>query len=259
MKLKHFNNMKTAIITGATSGIGEACAKRLASEGWRLIITGRREDKLKKLVNELKEKFYTETLPLVFDVRDEHQTITYLSNLPETWKDIDLLINNAGLASGLEPLQDGDTEDWNKMIDTNIKGLLYVSKQIMPLMIERRKGHIINLGSIAGKEVYPNGVVYCATKHAVDAISKGMRLDLVPYGIKVSQICPGAVETEFSVVRFHGDKNKADNVYKGFTPLNGDDIADVIAYIVNLPDHVCINDIVVMPKAQASAYVTHKV
>lgn len=178
--------------------------------------------------------------------------------LPTEWQNIDVLVNNAGLASGLEPINEGDFTDWNTMIDTNIKGLLYVTRQIAPLMIKNKSGHIINIGSIAGKEVYPNGVVYCATKHAVDALSKGMRLDFVPYGIKVTQICPGAVETEFSEVRFHGDKERAKNVYKGFTPLTGADIADTISYVINLPQHVCINDLTIMPTAQASAYITHR-
>ena len=249
---------KTALITGATSGIGEATALRLASEGWRLILTGRRSERLNNLCQKLAQLYQTESLSLTFDVRSEEETKNALSTLPHSWQQIDLLINNAGLASGLEPIQEGDTTDWNKMIDTNIKGLLYVTQNITPLMIKNQKGHIINIGSIAGKEVYPNGIVYCATKHAVDALSKGMRLDLVTHGIKVSQICPGAVETEFSEVRFHGDCERAKNVYKGFEPLTGNDIADTIAYIVNLPEHVCINDLVIMPKAQASAYITHR-
>lgn len=252
------NNTKTAFITGATSGIGKATAERLAKEGWRLILTGRRSERLNTLKEELERIYNSEVLLLNFDVRDERETKENIDQLPDHWRKIDLLVNNAGLASGLEPIQDGDSEDWNKMIDTNIKGLLYVTQAISPLMTEHRQGHIINIGSIAGKEVYPNGVAYCATKHAVDALSKGMRLDLLPFGVKVSQICPGAVETEFSEIRFHGDKTRAKEVYKGFEPLTGTDIADVIAYIVNLPDHVCINDIVVMPKAQASAYVTFR-
>lgn len=251
-------NIKTAIITGATSGIGEATAYQLASEGWRLILTGRRKERLETLNDSLKAKYGIETLLLDFDVRSEQETMKQLTNLPEKWRNIDLLINNAGLASGLEPIQDGDFEDWNKMIDTNIKGLLYVTKAIAPLMIAAKKGHIVNIGSIAGKQVYPNGAVYCASKHAVDALSQGMRLDLLPYGIKVSQVLPGAVETEFSQVRFHGDKERAKNVYNGFQPLTGEDIANVISYIVNLPPHVCINEILVMPTAQASAHMTYR-
>lgn len=249
---------KIAVITGATSGIGEATALKLASEGWKLILTGRRTNRLIELATILSEKYNTEVLPLTFDVRSEEETLSHLQSLPEEWQQIDVLINNAGLASGLEPLQDGDTVDWNKMIDTNIKGLLYVTKAITPLMIKQNKGHIINIGSIAGKETYPNGAVYCASKHAVDSLSKGMRMDLLPYGIKVSQVCPGAVETEFSEVRFHGDKARAKGVYKGFIPLTGNDIAEVISFIITQPDHVCINDITVMPKAQASATLTFR-
>lgn len=251
--------MKIALITGATSGIGEATAHKLASEGWNLILTGRRKEKLDTLVLHLKEHYSIQILPLNFDVRSEKETKENLLNLPEEWRNIGVLVNNAGLASGLEPLQEGDSEDWDKMIDTNIKGLLYVTRAIAPLMVAQKSGLIINIGSIAGKEVYPNGVVYCATKHAVDALSKGMRMDLVPYGVKVSQICPGAVETEFSEVRFHGDKERARQVYKGFEPLRGEDIANLISYIVSLPEHMCINDVVVMPKSQASAMITHKV
>ncbi|MEG0948263.1 MAG: SDR family oxidoreductase [Bacteroidales bacterium] len=249
---------KTALITGATSGIGKATAIRLASEGWRLILTGRRQERLDDLCKSLKELYQTETLPLCFDVQSEEQTRSALNILPTTWQNIDLLLNNAGLASGLEPIQTGSILDWDKMINTNIKGLLYVTRQVAPLMIRYKKGHIINIGSIAGKEVYANGAVYCATKHAVDALSKGMRIDMVQYGIKVTQICPGAVETEFSEVRFHGDKERAKSVYTGFTPLTATDIADTIAYVANLPEHVCINDLVIMPKAQASATITHR-
>jgi hypothetical protein len=250
---------KTALITGATSGIGEATAIRLASQGWRLILTGRRADRLQELGDRLAATFGTDRLLLNFDIRDREASREAFGSLPEAWQQIDLLVNNAGLASGLEPLQEGDFDDWDRMIDTNIKGVLHATRLIAPLMIKRGGGHIVNVGSIAGKEVYANGVVYCATKHAVDALSKGMRIDLVPYGVKVTQVCPGAVETEFSEVRFHGDKERAKNVYRGFTPLTADDIADVISYAVNLPDHVCLNDIVVMPKAQASATITHKV
>ena len=253
-------NCKTAIITGATSGIGEAIAIRLASQGWRLVITGRRTERLNQLAERLHATFGTDVLPLTFDIRDRRQTeLAFTSGLPEAWRGVDLLVNNAGLASGLEPLQEGDFDDWDKMIDTNIRGVLHATRFIAPLMIGQGGGHIVNIGSIAGKEVYPNGVVYCATKHAVDALSKGMRLDFVKYGIKVTQVCPGAVETEFSEVRFHGDKERAAGVYRGFTPLTADDVADVVAYAVGLPDHVCLNDIVVMPKAQATATVTHKV
>ena len=217
-----------ALITGATSEIGEATAKILAECKYDLIITGRRHERLKSLKKEIIDRFGVRVVDLCFDVRDRDKVVSILNNLPEDFKNIDILVNNAGLASGLESVQDGDYDDWDKMIDTNIKGLLYVSKIVANIMKVRNKGHIINIGSIAGKEVYPNGVVYCATKHAVDAISKGLRLDLVKYGIKVSQICPGAVEIEFSEVRFHGDQEKAANVHKGFTPLIAEDIAEVL-------------------------------
>jgi NADP-dependent 3-hydroxy acid dehydrogenase YdfG len=245
--------MKTALITGATSGIGEAAAERLAAEHYRLIITGRRKNRLLELASYLENAYNTEVLPLCFDVCDLEQVGKNLGGLPECWKNIDALINNAGLAVGLEPLHDGQPEDWQRMIDTNIKGLLYVTKAIVPLMIARREGQIINIGSIAGREVYINGNVYCATKHAVDALTKGMRIEFSPYGIRVSQVAPGAVETEFSIVRFKGDRQRAKAVYKGFHPLKAADIADVIAYMINCPPHVNIADVLVLPVAQAGA------
>ena len=255
---------KIALITGATSGIGQAIARRLAKEGYdliitgrRLIITGRRAEKLEAVAKELSAE--AKVLPLVFDVRHLDEVQKNLGNLPEEWRNIDVLVNNAGLAAGLEPLQEGLIDDWERMIDTNVKGLLYVSRTILPGMIARKKGHVFNLGSIAGKETYLNGNVYCASKHAVDSLSRSMRMECLPYNIKVTQICPGAVETEFSMVRFHGDQQRADNVYKGFTPLKGEDIADLVAYCVNLPAHVCLNDIVVMPTAQANSGLFHKV
>lgn len=247
---------KTALITGATSGIGYAIARRLAGEDFRLIITGRRKERIQDIAKELSSK--TEVLPLVFDVRSLKEVEDSLGNLPEGWRDIDVLVNNAGLAAGLDPIQTGQFDDWERMIDTNVKGLLYVSRTLIPHMIERKTGHIFNLGSIAGKETYINGNVYCATKHAVDSLSKSMRMELLPYNIKVTQICPGAVETEFSLVRFHGDQERADNVYKGFTPLKGEDIAELVSYCLHLPEHMCLNDIVVMPAAQASSGVFHK-
>ncbi|MFT4072416.1 MAG: SDR family oxidoreductase [Dysgonamonadaceae bacterium] len=249
---------KIALITGASSGIGEATAYRLAKENYDLIVTARRAEKIGELKNYLEDKYGIRVLPLCFDVRNQEEVSAHLGNLPGDWKNIDLLVNNAGLASGLTPLQDGDIEDWEKMIDTNIKGLLYVTRAIAPGMKERRKGHIVNLSSIAGKEAYPNGNVYCGTKHAVEAIGKGMRMDLLPYGVKVTQICPGAVETEFSIVRFHGDKERADKVYQGFQPLRPEDIADAICYVVSLPAHVCINDMLIMPTAQANATLFHR-
>jgi len=249
---------KIALITGATAGFGEAAARRLAAEGFNLIITGRREERLEELKKSLTAEYKIEVLPLCFDVREIEQVEKHLGNLPENWQDIDVLVNNAGLAVGLNPVQNGVLEDWERMIDTNVKGLLYVTKTIAPYMIKRQKGQIINIGSIAGREVYANGNVYCATKHAVDALTKGTRLDLLPYGIRVSQIAPGAAETEFSVVRFKGDQNKADNVYKGYAPLTADDIADLVVYMVNCPPHVNIADVLILPAAQGSTTIIEK-
>lgn len=248
---------KIALITGATSGIGEATTRRLADNGFDVIITGRRSDRLTNLKGEL-EKNGTRVLDLCFDVRVESEVKSAVENLPDSWKDIDVLVNNAGLAAGLSTLQEGDTDDWNRMIDTNVKGLLYVTRYVSPLMIERGKGHIINMGSIAGKEVYPNGNVYCATKHAVDALTKGMRIDMLRHNIKVTQVCPGAVETEFSVVRFHGDEVRAAKVYEGFDNLIAEDIADCILFAISRPDHVNINDMTVMPTAQATGTIFNK-
>ncbi len=248
---------KIALITGATSGIGQAIATRLAKEGYALIVTGRRREKLEAVAAELSRT--TDVLPLVFDVRKLEEVQQNLGNLPEAWKNIDVLVNNAGLAAGLEPLHEGLVDDWERMIDTNVKGLLYVSRTLLPGMIARKQGHVFNLGSIAGKETYMNGNVYCASKHAVDSLSRSMRMECLPYNIKVTQICPGAVETEFSTVRFHGDTHRAEQVYKGFTPLKGEDIADLVAYCVNLPAHVCLNDIVIMPTAQANSGNFYKV
>ena len=247
-----------AYITGASSGFGKAIASRLAKNGYNIVITGRRSLLLDELAQEIKNKYKVEVLASNYDVRCAEAVKNAVDNLPENWKKIDVLVNNAGLAVGLNSVQNGDLEDWERMIDTNIKGLLYVSRCVAPLMIKRGCGHIINIGSIAGKEVYPNGNVYCATKHAVDALTKAMRMDMVKDGIKVTQIAPGAAETEFSLVRFKGDKQAADNVYKGFTPLSADDIADVVEYVVNLPSHVCLNDIVMTPLAQASATIINK-
>ena len=245
---------KIIFITGATSGFGKASAKLFAQNGDHLILTGRRKDRLERLSNKLIDKYNIRVMPLCFDVRDQAATFEAINTLPENWKKIDVLINNAGLASGLNKIQDGDFDDWNKMIDTNIKGLLHVSRSVMPLMIARKKGHIINIGSTAGKEAYLNGNVYCATKHAVDAISKSMRIDLLEHGIKVTQICPGAAETEFSEVRFHGDKTRAKDVYNGYKPMSADDVASVIYYSTTLPKHLCINDLVLTSLAQANSY-----
>lgn len=243
------------LITGATSGIGLACAEKFAKNGHNLIITGRRNDRLLAVSAQLEKDYSVKVYSLNFDVRDNNAVKSAVANLPDEWKEIGVLINNAGLAVGMDTIQNGDTDDWERMIDTNIKGLLYVTRAVLPGMIRRRKGHVINIGSIAGKEVYPFGNVYCATKHAVDALTKGIRIDTVKYGIKVTQIAPGAVETEFSVVRFKGDKEKADNVYKGFEPLHPENIADVAFFATTLPANANINDLTIMPTAQASATV----
>lgn len=242
---------QTILITGATAGIGAATAERFAQDGDRLILTGRRQDRLEALAARLD----TETLTLAFDVRERETVASVISELPEAWKDIDILVNNAGLAVGLNPIQEGVIDDWERMIDTNVKGLLYMTRAVAPLMVARKRGHIINVASIAGKEVYANGNVYCATKHAADALSQGTRIDLLPHGIKVTNVAPGLVETEFSVVRFKGDQGRADSVYQGMTPLTGPDVADVIYYVAHTPPHVTINDVVVMPTAQASSHV----
>ena len=244
---------KIALITGASSGIGEATATLLAQNGFDLILTARRSEMLKKLASKIVAETGSKVLELVFDVRSLTSVQKNIESLGNGWENIDVLVNNAGLAAGLNNVQEGLVDDWERMIDTNIKGLLYVSKAVIPLMINRNKGHILNIGSIAGKEVYPNGNVYCGTKAAVDSITKGMRIELLPHNIKVSSICPGAVETEFSIVRFHGDKDRASNVYKGFSPLYAADIADAILWVVTRPPHVNINDMLIMPTAQANA------
>ena len=247
---------KIALVTGSTSGIGKATAQILAKNNYKIILCGRREDRLLELKNELSA--YTEVHTLSFDVRDKKAVFDSINSLPEDFSKIDVLINNAGNAHGLDPIQNGNLDDWDAMIDINIKGLLYVSKAVIPRMIELKSGHIINIGSIAGKEVYPNGNVYCASKHAVDALNQAMRMDLNPYGIRVGAIHPGAVETEFSEVRFKGDSEKAANVYKGFEPLRAEDIADIIHFVVSRPYHVNIADLLVLPTAQASATIINK-
>ncbi|PLW99298.1 MAG: NAD(P)-dependent oxidoreductase [Marinilabiliales bacterium] len=249
---------KTALITGATAGFGKATAERFAKEGFNLIITGRRKERLEELAQTLKNKYNTESVCLGFDVRDRDQVRANLETLSAEWRKIDVLVNNAGLALGLNALQDGDYRDWDQMIDTNVKGLLYVSEMVMPWMIANKKGHIINVGSIAGTEVYPGGNIYCASKHAVNAISKAMRIDLLKHGIKVTQVRPGLAETEFSMVRFKGDAEKADNVYKGYEPMHADDIAEVIFYVSSTPTHLNINDIELTPNAQANSYTVFK-
>lgn len=247
---------RIVLITGATSGIGEATAHLLAANNFNLILCGRRADRLEEIKGTLSPLTNIHTLS--FDVRNRPEVEQALNSLPDKWKAVDVLINNAGNAHGLAPIQSGSVEDWDAMMDINVKGLLYVSRSIIPGMTERKKGHIINIGSIAGKEVYPNGNVYCASKYAVDALTQGMRLDLNPFGIKVTAINPGLVETEFSLVRFKGDKEKAKSVYKGIQPLTGKDIADVILYTLNQPDHVVLADITVFPTAQASAIVVKR-
>jgi len=244
---------KTVLITGATSGIGEAVAVKFAESSDKLIITGRRKERLDELEAHLKSTFGTEVLSLCFDVRERTEVEKYLGELPGDWRQIDILVNNAGLAVGLSHIDEGDTDDWDRMIDTNVKGLLYVTRVVAPIMVSRGTGHIFNIASIAGKEIYENGAVYCASKHAVDALSRGMRIDLLKHGIKVTNIAPGMVETEFSLVRFKGDSDRAAGVYSGLEPLTGEDIAGVIHYCANLPDHVCISDLVITPKAQANA------
>lgn len=247
----------TALITGATSGIGKATAIMLAELKYNLILTGRREERLIKIQKQLSNKGIGVEI-LVFDIRDREATKKAWESLSATNKNIDLLINNAGLAAGADPIQSGNEEDWDRMIDTNIKGILNISKLVIPGMMERKSGHIINLSSIAGTDVYANGNVYCATKHAVNAITKGMRIDLLPYKIKVSSIAPGMVETEFSVIRYHGDQKKADEVYKGLTPLYAEDVADAIRFMVTRPAHVNVNDMLLMPTSQASGVYNHR-
>ncbi len=243
---------RIALITGATAGIGKATAVKFAQNNMDLIITGRRNERLVSLAKELEDKYNVKVKTLNFDIRDNEQVKKHLNGLEPEWRDIDILVNNAGLAAGKDPIQSSLLSDWEQMIDTDVKGLLYVSRIVLPWMCKRMKGHVINICSIAGKEVYAGGSVYCAVKHAVDAISKGMRIDCLPYNIKVTNICPGAVETEFSMVRFKGDKEKNDATYKGFTPLTGEDVADAITYCVLLAEHVNINDLVIMPTAQAN-------
>ncbi|WP_313385286.1 SDR family NAD(P)-dependent oxidoreductase [Chishuiella sp.] len=240
---------RTVFITGATSGIGMATAKILASD-YRLILCGRRQDRLNEIENELKK--LTDVKTLQFDVRDKDGVFNAVESLDDEWKNIDILINNAGNAHGLAPFDEAELDDLISMIDINVKGLIYVSKAVVPFLKKSNNAHIVNISSIAGKEVYPNGATYCASKAAVESLSKGMRFDLLPYGVKVSNVAPGAVETEFSLVRFKGDKEKAENVYKGFDPLVAEDIANAIAYLLNQPEHVQLADITVFPKAQAS-------
>lgn len=249
---------KIIFITGATSGIGEATAKIFAENNYDLIVSGRRNDRLLQIAQKLEETYKINVFILCFDVRNKEEVKEAVASLPEKWTNIDVLVNNAGLAVGLEKIQHGIVEDWETMIDTNIKGLLYVSQAIIPFFIKNQKGHIINLGSTAAKTVYEKGNVYCATKFAVDALSKSMRIDLLEHGIKVTQISPGAAETEFSLVRFKGDKNQAVSAYKGYQPLSANDIAPSIYYVANLPKHICINELEITSLAQANSTYFHK-
>jgi NADP-dependent 3-hydroxy acid dehydrogenase YdfG len=234
---------KIVFITGATAGFGKACAEKFAAHGYDLIINGRRTDRLVQLQQQLENKYNIAVLTLPFDVREEKKVFASIQSLPEEWQHIDVLINNAGLAVGRDYFDEGDVDDWNRMIDTNVKGLLYVSRAVVPLMTKRKKGHIINLGSIAGKQVYEKGNVYCASKFAVDALNQAMRIDLLRHNIKVTAINPGAAETEFSLVRFKGDEATAKKIYEGLHPLSAEDVADVVYYCTTLPPHVCINDL----------------
>lgn len=242
-----------ALITGATSGIGEATSLLLAKNNYNIIITGRREEKLDLLKNKITAETNSKVFALNFDIRSLPENEAAVHSLPEEWQNIDVLINNAGLAAGFNSIQEGVFDDWERMIDTNIKGILYITRLISPKMIERGMGHIINISSVAGKETYPLGNVYCATKHAVQSLTKGMRIDLLKHGIKVSSVSPGAVDTEFSLVRFSGDIDRAKQVYKGFTPLNAQDIADTILFILTRPKHVNIDDVLILPTGQASS------
>ena len=249
---------RIVFITGATAGIGRACAEKFASAGDDIIITGRRKERLDQIRSEFENKYKVRVLSLCFDVQDRKQVFQSIENIPADWQQIDILINNAGLALGRESFDQADIDDWETMLHTNVDGLLYVSRAVLPFMIHHKKGHIINIGSIAGKEVYENGNVYCASKFAVDAISRSMRIDLLKHGIKVTAIHPGAVETEFSVVRYKGDGQKAASAYDGYVPLTAEDIADTIHYCASLPGHVCINDLIITCIQQAGTYYFQK-
>lgn len=249
---------KIVFITGATSGFGKACAEKFAAGGYDLILNGRREDRLQELCNQLEARYNVAGYLLPFDVRDEKAVFQSVNNLPDNWKNIDVLINNAGLALGRDYFEEADVEDWNTMVDTNIKGFMYVAKAVSKLMARRKQGHIINMGSVAAKQVYEKGNVYCATKFAVDALSQSMRIDLLRHGIKVTAIHPGAAETEFSLVRFKGDSSTADSVYTGIDPLSAADVAEVIYYCTTLPPNVCINDLVLTCTQQADAIYFHR-
>jgi len=248
---------KIALVTGATSGFGKACAEKYSANGYDVIITGRRKDRLDKIQSDLEKNFSNKVLALCFDVQDKKQVFDAFEDLPKEWRAIHVLVNNAGLAAGRDLFDQASLDDWETMINTNVKGLLYVSRAVMPFVIAA-KGHIVNMGSVAGKEVYERGSVYCGTKHAVDAISLGMRIDLLSHQVRVTAIHPGAADTEFSLVRFKGDKAQADKVYEGYEALTAENVADVIFYCTSLPPHVCINDLVITPTAQATALYFYK-
>ncbi len=249
---------KVIFITGSTSGIGEATAKAFAAEGANVILTGRRKDRLQNLSDFILKKFNVKTLTIQLDVRNKNEVEESIKSLPDDWKNIDILVNNAGLGRGLNPLFEDDINGWEEMIDTNIKGLLYVTRFVVPGMVERKSGHVINIGSIAGHEAYKGGGVYCATKHAVTAITRSLRLDLLGKGVRVSTVDPGMVETEFSLVRFYGDEEKAKKVYEGLTPLTGEDIAEAVIFCATRPPHANINEMIIMPSAQANAFFAHR-
>lgn len=248
----------TILVTGATSGFGEAIAERFASEGWDLVVTGRRKDRLEERAKQWKQTHGVHVLPLAFDVRSSEEVERAVDSLKAHNVAIDVLVNNAGLAVGRDLIHEGNLEDWDRMIDTNVKGLLYMTRAISPMLVQQGSGHIINIGSTAGKETYESGNVYCATKHAVNSLSQAMRIDLLKHGIKVTQIAPGAAETEFSEVRYKGDKEMAERVYDGYQPMRAEDIADVAWYAVNLPPHLCLNDIVMTSLAQANSFYLHR-
>lgn len=268
MKLRHFLTIfvrnarsmekRIALITGATSGIGEAVARLFAADGWDIIITGRRAGRLRELKNELAGAYNVKVLPLSFDIRDRRQTEALLGSLPPDFRRVGVLVNNAGLASGLDRIDDGDPLDWEQMIDTNIKGLLYATRVVSRQMIGHGGGHIVNIGSIAGRQVYEKGAVYCATKHAVHALSQGIRIDLLGHGIKVTEIRPGMIETEFSEVRFHGDKARAAAVYEGVEPLRAEDVAEAVMWAITQPPHVNIDEITITPIQQANVHYTFR-
>ncbi|MBZ0178718.1 MAG: SDR family oxidoreductase [Melioribacteraceae bacterium] len=249
---------KIVLITGASSGIGEACAYAFAEEGANVIIAARRLERLNNLEKDLKEKYNIKVLTYQLDVRNKDKVFEFVDNLPEEWKKIDILINNAGLGRGLEKFYEDNHDSWDEMIDTNVKGLLYVTKAIVPRMVERKSGHIINIGSIAGHEAYSKGAIYCATKHAVSAITKSLRMDVLDKNIRVSSVDPGMVETEFSNVRFYGDTERAKNVYKGITPLTGKDIAEAVIFVATRPAYANINEMIIMPSVQANTFMTYR-